>query len=75
MTEAAGTRTARNQWLTAAAWQLFRDRPIIPLLGLLVILVIVFGIVSPRSISESAGGDAPRRSPSRSLPAARRSRC
>ena len=52
MTEAAGTRTARNQWLTAAAWQrLFRDRPIIPLLGLLVILVIVFGIVSPRSIS------------------------
>ena len=57
MTEAAGTRTARNQWLTAAAWQrLFRDRPIIPLLGLLVILVIVFGIVSPRSISANQLG-------------------
>jgi ribose transport system permease protein len=57
VTEAAGTGTTRNQWLTAAAWQrLFRDRPIIPLLGLLVILIVVFGIVSPRSISANQVG-------------------
>ena len=50
MTGAAAT-VDRNQWLTADAWRrLFRDRPIVPLTGLLVLLVIVFAIVSPGSM-------------------------
>ena len=37
---------------TAAAWRrMFRDRPIIPLLGLLGILVVVLALVNPRIIS------------------------
>ncbi len=37
-----------NQWLTAAAWRgLFRDRPLIPLIGLLAILVAVIQLVQP----------------------------
>ncbi len=33
--------TNRNEWLTVAFWRrLFRDRPIVPLIGLLVVLVI-----------------------------------
>jgi ribose transport system permease protein len=57
MTEAAREQATRNQWLTLGAWRrLFRDRPLIPLLGLLVILVVAFGIVSPRSISANQVG-------------------
>ena len=42
----AATRT--NTWLTAGAWQrLFRDRPVIPLLGLLALLVVVSELVRP----------------------------
>jgi len=38
----------RNQWLTLAAWQrLFRDRPIVPLLGLLAILLIARELARP----------------------------
>jgi len=38
----------RNQWLTLAAWQrLFRDRPIVPLLGLLAILLIFRELARP----------------------------
>jgi ribose transport system permease protein len=50
----AGTPDARNQWLTVAAWRrLFRDRPLIPLIGLLAVLVLASelarpGIVSPQ---------------------------
>jgi ribose transport system permease protein len=37
-----------NEWLTLAAWQrLFRDRPLVPLLGLLAILLIVREIARP----------------------------
>jgi len=44
MTAATGTST----WLTASAWRrLFRDRPVIPLLGLLVLLVAVSELVRP----------------------------
>jgi len=51
MTPAASVTASRNEWLTAEAWRrLFRDRPIVPLTGLLVILVIVFAVASPRSI-------------------------
>ncbi len=41
MSGAAHVETARNPWLTWAAWRaLFRDRPMIPLTGLLAILVV-----------------------------------
>ncbi|MFL5778325.1 MAG: ABC transporter permease [Chloroflexota bacterium] len=52
MTGAAPTMTARNPWLTVTAWRrLFRDRPIVPLLALLVILVAVFALVRPSIMS------------------------
>jgi ribose transport system permease protein len=56
MSEAVGT-AARNPWLTAAAWRaLFRDRPIVPLLALLGLLVILFEL-GPSSVSPAwAGG-------------------
>jgi ribose transport system permease protein len=53
MSETVRTGTSRGRWLTWAAWRaLFRDRPIVPLLGLLVLLVIASqaarpGIVTP----------------------------
>jgi ribose transport system permease protein len=41
MSGAAQAETARNAWLSWAAWRaLFRDRPMIPLIGLLAVLVI-----------------------------------
>jgi ribose transport system permease protein len=50
MTGATAT-VERNPWLSADAWRrLFRDRPIIPLTGLLVLLILVFAIVSPGSM-------------------------
>jgi ribose transport system permease protein len=57
MSEAVGTAEARNPWLTAAAWRaLFRDRPVIPLLVLLGLLVILFEL-GPSSVSPAwAGG-------------------
>lgn len=37
-----------NHWLLPAAWRgLFRDRPIVPLLGLLAILVVVIELADP----------------------------
>jgi ribose transport system permease protein len=42
------TPRARSPWLTAAAWRgLFRDRPVIPLLGLLAVLVVISELVRP----------------------------
>ena len=57
MSGAVGTAEARNPWLTAAAWRaLFRDRPIIPLLVLLGLLVILFEL-GPSSVNLGwAGG-------------------
>ena len=57
MSGALGTAEARNPWLTAAAWRaLFRDRPIIPLLVLLGLLVVLFEL-GPSSVNLSwAGG-------------------
>ena len=47
----AATTVDRNPWLTADGWRrLFRDRPIVPLTGLLVLLVLVFAVVSPGSM-------------------------
>jgi ribose transport system permease protein len=50
MTGAAPTVPTRSPWLGADAWRrLFRDRPIVPLIALLAILIVVFAIASPRS--------------------------
>jgi ribose transport system permease protein len=47
-----GTAGRRNPWLTADAWRrLFRDRPLIPLLGLLVVLVLVLELARPGIVS------------------------
>jgi ribose transport system permease protein len=57
MSGAVGTADARSPWLTAAAWRaLFRDRPVIPLLVLLGLLVVLFEL-GPSSVSPAwAGG-------------------
>ncbi len=48
MSVAMQTEQVRSRWLTAAAWRnLFRDRPIIPLTGLLIALVLIIQLVSP----------------------------
>jgi ribose transport system permease protein len=52
MSEAAPSVHAANPWVTAATWRrLFRDRPIIPLVGLLVVIVAVFALVRPSIVS------------------------
>ena len=56
MSEAVGATVARNPWLTAAGWRaLFRDRPIIPLIVLLGLLVVLFEL-GPSSISLNWAG-------------------
>jgi ribose transport system permease protein len=48
MSGAVTTAGERNRWLTAAAWRrLFRDRPIIPLIGLLALLVVASHFARP----------------------------
>jgi ribose transport system permease protein len=52
----ASTASARP-WLTAAAWRaLFRDRPIIPLIGLLIILIVVIEIARPGIVNQGWAG-------------------
>jgi ribose transport system permease protein len=47
----AATAAERNPWLTTDAWRrLFRDRPILPLTGLLLLLIGVFAVLSPGSM-------------------------
>jgi len=56
MTGAAAT-AERNRWLTAAGWRsLFRDRPVIPLIVLLAILVLVSELVRPGVVSPGWAG-------------------
>jgi len=56
MTAARGT-VERNRWLTAAGWRaLFRDRPVIPLIVLLGILVVVSELVRPGVVSPGWAG-------------------
>ena len=44
----AGAVAARSPWLTAAAWRrLFRDQPLVPLTGLLLLLVLLLEISKP----------------------------
>jgi len=48
MSAGVGTAATRNPWLTADAWRrLFRDRPLVPLTGLLVVLVVALQLVRP----------------------------
>ena len=52
MSSAVDTADTRNPWLTASAWRrLFRDRPMLPLLVLLGILVVVSELVRPGVVS------------------------
>lgn len=56
MTEAA-TSATRNRWLTTAGWRtLFRDRPIVPLLVLLGLLVVLSELVRPGVVSPGWAG-------------------
>ena len=56
MTDATAT-VERNRWLTAAGWQsLFRDRPVIPLIVLLALLVVVSELVRPGVVSPGWAG-------------------
>ena len=42
----ASVRT--NQWLSVVGWRgLFRDRPIIPLVGLLAVLILAIELADP----------------------------
>ena len=48
---------ARNRWLTAAGWRaLFRDRPVIPLIVLLGILVVISELVRPGVVNAGWAG-------------------
>jgi ribose transport system permease protein len=52
MSSLASTPDARAGWLTVAAWrQLFRDRPLIPLLVLLALLVVISELARPGIVS------------------------
>jgi ribose transport system permease protein len=53
----AGTSAAANRWLTASAWRdLIRDRPLIPLIGLLAVLVAIIQLVQPGIVGPSWAG-------------------
>jgi ribose transport system permease protein len=57
MSETTSPERARSRWLSWAAWRgLFRDRPIIPLIGLLGVLVVVIGLVRPGMINPEWAG-------------------
>jgi ribose transport system permease protein len=57
MSGATSTERARSPWLTAATWRnLFRDRPIIPLIGLLALLVLVIQLAQPGIVGPSWAG-------------------
>jgi ribose transport system permease protein len=57
MSDAVRPEATRSPWLTWATWRgLFRDRPIIPLIGLLVVLVIASQIARPGLVSPTWAG-------------------
>jgi ribose transport system permease protein len=52
MSGVAGTQGTRNPWLSAATWrEMFRDRPLIPLIGLLMLLIVVIFALQPDTIN------------------------
>jgi ribose transport system permease protein len=57
MSGIAGASGTRTSWLTVAAWRgLFRDRPVVPLVGLLLVLVAIIQLVQPGIVSPSWAG-------------------
>jgi len=57
MTNVAETTVQRNRWLAASTWRgLFRDRPMIPLLVLLAVLVVVSELVRPGIVNVNWAG-------------------
>jgi ribose transport system permease protein len=57
MSETASTSGPRTAWRTGGAWRsLFRDRPIVPLIGLLLILVAIIQFVQPGIVGASWAG-------------------
>ncbi len=48
MSSAARAEQPRNRWLGFGAWRaLLRDQPLIPLIGLLVLLIVLYELVQP----------------------------
>jgi len=57
LTRATWRGLLRNRWLTRATWRgLLRDRPMIPLVGLLVILVVICEFVLPKGVTPGWAG-------------------
>jgi ribose transport system permease protein len=57
MTDTVTTTDSRPRWLTTAGLRaLFRERPIIPLIGLLAILVVVSELIRPGIVNLNWGG-------------------
>jgi ribose transport system permease protein len=57
MSGVTGASTARNPWFTAAGWRrLFRDRPLVPLIGMLVLLVALVWLIRPGVVSPGWAG-------------------
>ncbi len=48
----AGAATTRSPWLSASAWRrLFRDQPLVPLVGLLVLLIVLIWFIRPEVVN------------------------
>jgi ribose transport system permease protein len=57
MSDAAGTIRSGAAWRSGSAWRkLFRDRPIVPLIGLLLVLVAIIQFVQPGIVGPSWAG-------------------
>jgi ribose transport system permease protein len=57
MSETVHAESTRSPWLTWAAWRsLFRDRPMIPLIALLALLVVTAAFVRPGMVSPGWAG-------------------
>jgi ribose transport system permease protein len=53
MSGVASASSSENRWLSVAAWRaVFRDRPIIPLIALLAVLIILSQLTRPGIVSE-----------------------
>jgi ribose transport system permease protein len=63
MSGVASAASTRSPWLTAAAWRrMFRDRPLIPLIGLLGLLIALFWVLKPEVINPGWAGVIVRQS-------------
>jgi ribose transport system permease protein len=57
MSTVATPSRERSRWLTAGGWRtLFRERPIVPLLGLLALLVVLSELIRPGIVSPNWAG-------------------